>query len=46
MKNVISSAMKKDDFIPDTLREEFNMLSERKMSELRDIVGGSKKLLT
>lgn len=46
LKNVISSATKKDEFIPDSLRGEFEKLSSRKLDELRDILGGDKKLLT
>ena len=46
LKNVISSSIKKDNFVPDTLRMEYEGLSERNKNMLRDAIGGNKKFLT
>lgn len=46
LKNFITSSIKKDDFIPSTLREEFNQLSETAKIELRDVIEGNKKYLS
>lgn len=46
LKNFITSSIKKDDFIPKSVKGEFNQLSERAKRDLRDIIEGSKIYLS